>query len=68
MQKYLFNLAQIHLLHKSKELGIALPDQGTHTIKKPRKQYYSLINNETKKTILSIQFFTNRTPIYFINQ
>lgn len=68
MQKYLFNLAQIHLLQKSKELSIALPSQGTHTIKKPRKQYYSLVNNETNKPILSVEFFTNRTPIYFLNK
>lgn len=57
---YLSNLALWHLSNYCKENNI---DQSNTLLNKlPRKQIYRLINQETKKEILRVQFYTNQHP------
>lgn len=65
MNKYLSNLALIYLTNKATELNIH-PDEGSKLYKYPRKQMYSLLNAKTGRTFLTVTFYTNQTPYFFI--
>jgi len=62
MQKYLSNLALIHLNQKAKELNLDI--SGSHLRKIDRKQVYQLIKDETDLLILQITFHHHQTPTY----
>lgn len=65
MEKILFNLALIETTKKCKELKIDC--SGSHLIKYHKRWTYALCNNETGKAIITITFYKNSVPTYFIH-
>ena len=64
MQKYLNNLALIHLNNYCKEKKVDY--SGSHLYKYSRKQMFALIRTKTNKSIATVFFYTNQTPLYSI--
>lgn len=62
MQKYLSHLALIDLNNFCEKHNIDI--SGSHLEKKPRKQIYNLIKDETGKILASVQFHTSQAPAH----
>jgi len=66
MKEILFNLALIDLNNFCKINSIDYTN--SHLIKNGRGFKYSLVNNNTNKTIVSVLFTKSSTPIHYVEK
>ena len=66
MKQILLNLAMIDLINFCKQNKIDCSD--THTYKYPRKYMYSLLKNDTGRTLITVTFHKYAVPSHFISK
>lgn len=64
MKEILANLALINTLNFCKENK--LDCTGSHLIKYPRRFTYALVEATTNRAIVTVTFYKNKVPFYFV--
>lgn len=65
MKDVLENMALLKAIDVCKEHKIDC--SGTHIYKYPRRFTYALCKDETNRAVVTVTFYKNRTPSYFIH-
>lgn len=64
MKEILYNLALVDTLNYCKQNKIDC--SGTHIYKYPRRFTYALLKNKTGRAIVTVTFYKNSIPSYFV--